>query len=55
MNLTITVVTSVVPLNSDQEYLINELKSLAKAETVKLTVKQDNLLGGLVLKMVLNY
>ena len=45
-------VTSVVPLNSDQETnLINELKSLAKAETVKLTVKQDpTILGGLLVK-----
>ena len=45
-------VTSVVPLNSDQEAnLINELKSLAKAETVKLTVKQDpTILGGLLVK-----
>ena len=45
-------VTSVVPLNSDQETnLINELKSLSKAETVKLTVKQDpTILGGLLVK-----
>ena len=45
-------ITSVVPLNSDQETnLINELKSLSKAETVKLTVKQDpTILGGLLVK-----
>jgi F-type H+-transporting ATPase subunit delta len=45
-------ITSVVPLNSDQETsLISELKSLSNAEVVKLTVKQDpTILGGLLVQ-----
>jgi F-type H+-transporting ATPase subunit delta len=45
-------ITSVVPLNSDQETnLINGLKSLSNAEVVKLTLKQDpSILGGLLVQ-----
>jgi F-type H+-transporting ATPase subunit delta len=45
-------ITSVVPLNSDQETnLINQLKSLSNAEVVKISVKQDpTILGGLLVQ-----
>ena len=45
-------ITSVVPLSSEQETnLVNKLKSLANAEVVNLTVKQDpTILGGLLVQ-----